>query len=632
MKHGFARAIGFLVTLTAANLLAAVPPAEKLLPADTLGFLTVPDWAKGQGSFSNSPMGQLWADPAMKAFKEKFFEKFKADKIQPLEKELGFQFSNYTSLARGQFTIAVVPNGWDGRSEKQPGVLWLVDVKENSSQLKTNLAELRKKWVESGRKMRMDRIRDVEFTTVIVDAQEVGKSLQKVVPGQKPAAEDPKATSQRTVEWVIGQSDSLLIVSDAPKDAEKVLALQSGASVPSLADQAAFASSAPVLRDAHVFAWINVKPIMSTLARKRAEPPGEPQSLFGAMPTMEKVLNALGLNGVQTIAFNMQQTAEGSAANVAIRVPESGRKGLFNILAVNAKDASPPPFVPADAVKFSRWRIDLQQAWTTLENMMIDISPQFGGFSKLILDTAGKDKDPNFDFRKQLLANLGDDVISYDKAPRGRAASGDSTASITLVGAKNAEQLAASLRAVTSIFPPEMIKYNEREFLGRKIYSVVVPQMTAESKARPLTYAASAGYVAFSTDAATLEEFLRSGEGTAKSLREVAGLNDAAQKVGGTATGYFSYENQNETGRAAFETAKKDPTAVTALLGVGQLSGVLDVLGGDSKSLAESFDVSLLPPYERVAKYFHFNVSAVNVNPDQITFKMFSPMPPQLRK
>ena len=77
--------------------LVAVPAAEKLLPADTLGFLTVPDWAQGRSSFSNSATGQLWADPAMKAFKEKFFEKFTAEKIQPLEKELGFAFTNFPS-------------------------------------------------------------------------------------------------------------------------------------------------------------------------------------------------------------------------------------------------------------------------------------------------------------------------------------------------------------------------------------------------------------------------------------------------------------------------------------------------------------------------------------------------------
>ena len=33
------------------------------------------------------------------------------------------------------------------------------------------------------------------------------------------------------------------------------------------------------------------------------------------------------------------------------------------MLSFEAKDANPPPFVPADAVKFIRWRLDLQKAW-----------------------------------------------------------------------------------------------------------------------------------------------------------------------------------------------------------------------------------------------------------------------------
>jgi hypothetical protein len=194
--------------------------------------------------------------------------------------------------------------------------------------------------------------------------------------------------------------------------------------------------------------------------------------------------------------------------------------------------------------------------------------------------------------------------------------------------------MALSLRAVTSIFPPDMISYSERDFLGRKVYSLMLPPglFGAEKKAKLLTYAASGGYVAFSTDTAMLEEYLRSGEGTTKSLREFVGLNDAAQKVGGTATGYFSFGNESEAGRAAFDTARTDPSGVTSLLGAGQLSTVLGLLGGDGKSMNESFEVSLLPAYDRVAKYFHFDVSAIGVTPDAITFKMFSPTPPALRK
>lgn len=626
----------FSVLFLAANVcFAAVPPAEKLLPADTLGFLTVPDWSSARMNFSNSPLGQLWAEPSMKAFKEKFLEKFKADTLQPIEKELGLKFSNFTSVAQGQFTVAVTQNGWDGRSDQPPGLLWIVDAKNKSAELKTNLAELRKKWTEEGKKMRADKIRGVEFTTVIVDTQEFGKSLEKVLPGQKPprpGAEEPKP-AKKNVEWVIGQSDSLLIVSDAAKDVEKVLALQAGASVPALAEQAAFAANAPMLRDAQYFLWINVKPIMSTLARRPdTKPEGDP--LLGAPPSFDKILDAAGLGAVQTIAFNMTQAREGSLATVLINVPENARKGILNIMAVNAKDASPPPFVPMDAVKFDRWRIDLQKGWTTIENMLTEVVPG-GGSIKLVLDMAGKDKDPNFDFRKEVLGNLGDDLITYQKSPRTQTAADlNSPPSMTLIGSKNAEQLAISLKALTSIFPPTMIKYKEREFLGRKVYSFTSPlgnQGDAEPKS--LSYAASAGYIAFSTDSAALEEFLRSGEGNVKPLREFAGLNEAAQKVGGMTSGFFSFENQNETTRAAFETARKDPKAVGALFGTGPLSAVLGGgAGGESKGFAEWFDFSLLPSYDRVSKYFHFDVSAISVSPNAITFKMFTPTPPQLRK
>lgn len=610
--------------------LPPVPAAEKLLPADTLGFVTVPDWAKAQAGFSNAASGQLWADPAMKAFKDDFFEKFQAQKLRPLEKQLGFEFTNLLALARGQVTLGVIPNGWDGRSEKSPGMIWLMDARENSALLQTNLAGLRKKWTDGGRRMRAEKIRDVDFTVLIADAQQISKSLQKLTPGPK-AAPDDEETATRTEEWVIGQSGSLLIVSDAAKEVEKVLALQAGVSLPTVAEQAAFAPSAGLLREAQSFAWINVKPVMTTMARQPARPSAGAANGEGAMPSMERILTALGLNGVQTLAFTWRQSGEGSAAEMVVRVPESGRKGLFNMMAVDAKDASAPPFVPADAIEFSRWRIDLQKAWTTVEGMLVEISPQYAGFSKLILDTAGKDKDPKFDFRKQLLGNMGDDVISYEKAPRAGAVPAPGPA-LTLISSKNAEQMASSLRAVTSIFPQEMIKYSERDFLGRKIYSVVVPQTTPDGKARPLSYAASGGYVAFSTDPATLEEYLRAGEGNVKSLREFHGLNDAAQKVGGMASGYFSYANQAEAARAAFGAAKTEPAAVAEVLGAGALLNILSLMGGDEKATAELYDVTKLPAFDRVAKYFHFGVSAIGVTPDGITFKSFSPTPPALRK
>src|SRR5947209_8572998 len=83
-------------------------------------------------------------------------------------------------------------------------------------------------------------------------------------------------------------------------------------------------------------------------------------------------------------------------------------------------------------------------------------------------------------------------------------------------------------------------------FLNRKIYSIPVPSLpmvggNQRGPARTLHYSASSGYVAFSTDAATLEEYLRSSDTQGKSLRETAGLSETAQKVAGSGTSLFGY-------------------------------------------------------------------------------------------
>jgi hypothetical protein len=42
-------------------------------------------------------------------------------------------------------------------------------------------------------------------------------------------------------------------------------------------------------------------------------------------------------------------------------------------------------------------------------------------------------------------------------------------------------------------------------------------------------------------------------------------------------------------------------------------------------------DFSLLPPFDKVAQYFYFTVTAGSANVDGLTLKIFSPTPPALR-
>jgi len=86
---------------------ASVPPPEKLLSDDTLLVITAPDFSKLRETFKSSPQSQLWNDPAMKAFREHFMEKWNEEFVKPLERELDVRLDDYTSLPQGQVTFAL---------------------------------------------------------------------------------------------------------------------------------------------------------------------------------------------------------------------------------------------------------------------------------------------------------------------------------------------------------------------------------------------------------------------------------------------------------------------------------------------------------------------------------------------
>ena len=168
---------------------ADVPPAEKLLPNDTLVLLTAPDFTKFRTILKDSPQGQFWNDAAMKPFKDKFMSKFKADLVAPLEKELGVKFEDYKGLAQGQFTFAVTQNGWQGKTNEKHGWILLLDTKGKCDVLKTTLSSLKKKWIDSGKQTKTEKIREIEFTTLITSTKDVAEVFDNVFPNPKSNAE-----------------------------------------------------------------------------------------------------------------------------------------------------------------------------------------------------------------------------------------------------------------------------------------------------------------------------------------------------------------------------------------------------------------------------------------------------------
>jgi hypothetical protein len=381
---------------------------------------------------------------------------------------------------------------------------------------------------------------------------------------------------------------------------------------------------------------------VDTLSRKAAEKkdssdsPNPMDSL-----SLDKVAGAIGLKGLKTVAFNLQPSSEGSLFQLFFGVPESGRQGIFKLLVGEPKETTPPPFVPADAVKFQRWRLDGQKAWAALEKMLTDFNPAAIGALNFVIDTANanaKEKDPDFDIRKNLIGNLGDDMITYEKVPRGTATTDlQSPPSLFLLGSPDPDQLTASLKSILVFLSQQAGSPTEREFLGRKIYSVPLPSMplpgalpSSSAKPKTLHYASSGGYVAFSTDPSIVEEYLRSTDSHQKPLRETAGLSEAAQKVTGPGTGLFGYENQADSMRFVFDSLRKSGSSTNA---DSNPLNTLAAMGVNvpGQNMKDWLDFSLLPSFDKVVKYFSFSVYGGSANVEGLSFKLFAPVPAQLR-
>lgn len=623
MKLKIAIAASAVFLSIASSIRAAIPPAESLLPADTLLVVTVPDCSAVRKSGQDSPEWLLWSDPAMKPFRDDFTAKWNSKMLAPLEQSLGIDISDYLPLLQGQLTFAITQNGWNGADNTAPAMLLLLDAKDKSDLLTDNLAALSRKLKDSGRPVRTETLQDIKFLVVTF-------TTNSPMPFASSLSHGASSSSSQTL--YIGQYKSLLIAGTSIKAIESVAAHLNGGANPALMQNAQFASdqlsqfhNAPLY-----YGWFNAKTFFNVLSQIQSSDNSGPMSF-----SWNSVLLASGFMGLKSVSFNYHETHEGSQIEFFVAAPESTRQGLLKIVAAAPKDANPPPFVPADAMKFWRWRVDGKKSWGELEKTLGTVSPSvLAGLNSFfsMANATAQQKDPNFDLRKDLIGNLGDDWISFAKAPSGNTLQDMASQPwLFLFAANNTDQALLAIKTLAGMSAPGG-EPQARDFLGRKIYTIPLPSRRARASngasgaQQSLYCSASGGYVALTMDVSMIENFLRSDDGKTKPLSQTPGLIDAAQHVGGMGNGLFGYEDQRSSARLLFSTLKSDPAVGSAML--APLSGLPFAPPG--AGFRDLMNFSLLPDYGAISKYFNFTVYGGTTTSDGLDYKFFQPRPPAL--
>jgi hypothetical protein len=620
--------------LAARGAPAAELPAQKLLPKDTVMVAAVPDAGKALGILTNSALGRLWRDPAVKAFQDKFKAKLQTAAVEPLEHQLGIHFADYRGLARGQMTLAIVPVDHAADTDGHYAAVFLLDAGDHAAQLAANLAAVRKKWIEAGKTLKTAKIRETEFATFMMTTDDL--SLRKLLPGltdTNDALDNILAKSApEKVELTFGQSGSLLIVSQSSQVIEKILARQAGGLLAGLDEQPSFQHDfAARFQGAPFFYWLDVKAVLADLAKSQ-EPSAGPSLLTGAMAG-DGPMSTLGLTGLTTASIVYRDSSEGLSLQFFVGAPESSRSGLVKALTTEAKDSGPPAFVPANAVKFSRMRLDIQKSWHLLESTLNQLNPTVAQVFNYFLDQAGKAQDEKYDLRAELLANLGDDIISYARNSVSPSL-GDlrEAPEIWLLGSPNPWKLGTAIKTALGLLVPAG-NIKDREFLGRRIYSVSLP-VSPQGGSRTWHFAASGGYVAITSDVEMLEEFLRSNDGDKPGLSQTPGLAEAAQKAGGgMSAGIFTFDNDKESMRVLLETLRKETISAPDLLGLLGLEMRMNKISTveEAAQFKEWCDFSLLPPADTLTKYFNYSVWVGGFTPDGFMLNCFTPSLPSVK-
>ena len=586
-----------LAALLEAPLWAAVSP-ERILPLNTFAVATVPDLNKARQFFKADPLVRMWNDPTMDAFTGKIEKAFNKNVMQRIREEAPIQPGEIWNLAQGQVTIALTRKA----GQASPGIIFLMDSGNKAAELDRGMLQLREVLVDNQVEHERLRIEGTDFVHIPIPRR----------PGSG---------------VYLGQSKSMLIVTSTEKLATTLVKNHKNPMAKTLKDNAAFVVQHKVQFDeAWMYGWLDFSTVLEVVndeIEKRRDPDAKPDPL---MPEPQRVMEALGLTGLKSVGVSGRTDEEGSLLEITLNVPEAARRGLFSMLAPPKKDARPPPFVSADVVSFGRLRQSAAQLWKTFVDTANEITPAAAG-AMAFFQAQVQAKNPEFKLKAQLIDTMGDDFIMIEMAPRGKKI--QNLLNPPRLYMINSKKPKVTLRAIMDLIsmvveaPPE-----EDEIEGRTLYSYHFGNFVDE-KETTLHAVAVGEYVVFSQDLKAIKSYLDGPKEGAKPLAKLAGLNQAAKKVGGLDGGAFGFENSKIMARGLFTVLKKNPNLISDAFG-GLPQGIDPdtglPIGGDR--FGEWLDFKLLPEFKQISKYLHYTVVGVRADKQGIRMGLFMPTPP----
>jgi hypothetical protein len=375
--------------------------------------------------------------------------------------------------------------------------------------------------------------------------------------------------------------------------------------------------------DAAAWGWCDV----TAMERHLSKLGGSTQAGGILKNPLKSLALATGFSGADALKFTLRTNAAGVLFDARLHLSKTDPTDLSGLFSKHS-GAGIPSFVPENAERFQQWHFAGNQLWATIETTLGRISGQAMRGLDFLLETAeiaAQMKKPQFNLRTNLTTSIGD-TLCYWQQPGTN--SQDGLEKILVFSSRSPEELAYTLKSMLVLVSAEAEKPQERDFQGRKVFSVALPPANLAGlftipKNTTLHYAYTTQYVAIATGPNILEEFL------SRSAKPSPGLAERETITRGVATlmpspALLHYQNDGTVLRKNWPIVQGNPEHLFELLLPEPLPVLLRPLLSQ-KAVGEILRAGTIPPFSEIERGFSFHLNAAGFEADELLFQTFLP-------
>lgn len=592
---------------TIGSVADAAPPADRLLPDTTMGFLSVGNLERLEDRWRQSQFGRFVEDEAMRPFIDEVRSRIER-RTSAIRDKVGLSLSDLEGIASGEVAVAVVrPN------DQAAALALLADVTGREAKARELLDKVDANLTARGAGKQADILRTTRLTIYTMPPEEGRGRAQTIVVflrGQMLCVADDREVAEGILARFADNAQSRL--TDVPAYRESMQRCQ-----------AAAGDLAPDIRwfiepFGFTYAVRAMQPQRQRPARRRDVAEILQRQGFDAIKGIGGYVNLHSDRGIELLHRTaVYAPADGEASSdVALRLLQFPTGG----------DLLPPAWVPHDVATFISLNWDIQSAFDHVGPLFDDFH-RSNTFDKILEGIAKDPYGPQVDIRRELIAYLGHriSVITDYELP----ITTKSERFVIAVESTNDPQLADAIRR---LMEPDK-RMHRREFQGHVLWEtveepaagLVVPKIededeafhiapleernTEAAKPRPPQFPNSAiGVVNGRLWIASHIDYLKqvlTGVPPSKQLAEAVDFARVKTTIGALAPESLTLRGFSRTDqeyRPTFELLRKGMMPKSETL----LGRVLNefLAEDDDEPRKQKVDASKLPPFDEVEQYF----------------------------